>query len=172
MTTPKIRNSKWYVVYTNPRSEKKAAELLSKKGIEVYLPLHKVLKLWSDRKKWVEIPLFPSYLFVRINPKSYYEVLDTPHISRYIFFDKKPAIIRENQLDALRQVTQSMVEMTTTSDDIKPGDRVKIMGGPFQGFEAEMVTLKGLTKILIRIEQIGHSVMVNIPLSYIIPDKK
>jgi transcriptional antiterminator RfaH len=59
-------NLKWYPVYTQPRAEKKAYSALIDKGIEAYLPLHRRLKQWSDRKKWVEEPLISSYLFVRI----------------------------------------------------------------------------------------------------------
>lgn len=161
--------SKWHVIYTNPRAEKKAAEFLLKKGIEVFLPLHKELKIWSDRKKWVEIPLFPSYLFVNISPNLYYEVLNTQHVSRYVYFDNKPAIIRENQIKLLRQILEEKVEVDAVKHDIKPGDRVKIVGGAFSGFEAELVTFKGVKKVLIRIEQIEQLVIVNIPLTYIIP---
>ena len=56
----------WYAIYTKPRTEKKACEELTCKGISTYLPVVKTLKQWSDRKKWVEKPYFPGYLFVRI----------------------------------------------------------------------------------------------------------
>ena len=52
---------KWYPVYTHPRAEKKACQALLNKGIETYLPLHRQLKQWSDRKKWVEEPFIKSY---------------------------------------------------------------------------------------------------------------
>jgi transcriptional antiterminator RfaH len=68
---------KWYPVYTHPRAEKKACQALINKGIETYLPLHKQLKQWSDRKKWVEEPLIKSYLFVRITTLEQTKVLMT-----------------------------------------------------------------------------------------------
>jgi len=56
----------WMAVYTKPRSEKKVAERLEKAGIEVYCPLQTVIKQWSDRKKKIKIPVFPSYVFVHV----------------------------------------------------------------------------------------------------------
>jgi len=69
--------AKWFPVYTNPRAEKKAYEALLGKGIEAYLPQHRQLKQWSDRKKWIEEPFIKSYLFVRINQQEQTEVLMT-----------------------------------------------------------------------------------------------
>ena len=70
---PKIR--KWFAIYTRPRAEKKVKEQLLKIDIETFLPLRKELRQWKDRKKWVEVPLFTSYIFVRIQVKEYYEII-------------------------------------------------------------------------------------------------
>ena len=59
-------SQKWYAVYTKPRWEKKVNSLLLQKGIEVYCPLNKVRRKWSDRIKTIEEPLFKSYVFVKI----------------------------------------------------------------------------------------------------------
>ncbi|MBM3931167.1 MAG: antitermination protein NusG, partial [Sphingomonadales bacterium] len=75
----------WHVVYTLPRHEKKAARELELQGLEHWLPLHKVRKQWSDRRKWVEEPLFRSYLFVLVTPKTYFDILNTYGIVRYLF---------------------------------------------------------------------------------------
>ena len=56
----------WYVLYTNPKAEKKVAEQLNKIGIETYCPLVTKIQQWSDRKKKIEVPLFSSYVFVNI----------------------------------------------------------------------------------------------------------
>ena len=60
-----MKNKKnWWALYTKPRHEKKAKLEIEKKGITVYLPLNRVLRQWSDRKKWIEEPLFPGYIFI------------------------------------------------------------------------------------------------------------
>ena len=64
----------WYAIYTRSRFEKKIAADLTSKGLESFLPLHEVIRFWSDRKKKVEMPLFPSYVFVHANTKERYLV--------------------------------------------------------------------------------------------------
>ena len=64
------QNKKWIAVYTKPRHEKTVEKELQKKGFEVYLPLLKQRRKWSDRKKWVEFPLFRSYIFVKTEIKN------------------------------------------------------------------------------------------------------
>jgi len=93
MQKPPFPNKIWYAVYTRSRTEKQTQELLLRSGIEVYLPLVKNLKQWSDRKKWVEEPLFRSYLFVHISPAEYYDVLNIPGAVRYITFEGKAVAI-------------------------------------------------------------------------------
>src|ERR1700733_7715831 len=91
--------SKWYPVYTHPRSEKKAYEALIKKGVEAYLPLHRQLKQWSDRKKWVEEPFIKSYLFVHINESEQTEVLMTKGVTRFIYFSGRIASMPDRQIE-------------------------------------------------------------------------
>ena len=79
----------WLVAYTKPRHEKKSAEVLKSSGVDVFLPLQKQLKVWSDRKKWVESPLFPGYLFVNISDDDYFKVLNSYGIVKYIFFNQR-----------------------------------------------------------------------------------
>jgi transcriptional antiterminator RfaH len=98
---------KWYPVYTNPRAEKKAYQALINKGINAYLPLHRQLKKWSDRKKWVEEPFIHSYLFVYIKQTEQAEVLMTKGISRFIYFSGKIASMPERQIEDLRLIMAS-----------------------------------------------------------------
>ena len=67
-------SKKWLAVYTKPRHEKFVEKELKKKGIEVYLPILKERRKWSDRKKWVSFPLFRSYIFVKIEIKNALDV--------------------------------------------------------------------------------------------------
>ena len=60
----------WHAIYVHSRAEKKVHVELTLKGIESFLPLHRKLRQWSDRKKWVEIPLISGYVFVHITRKA------------------------------------------------------------------------------------------------------
>src|SRR5213075_948721 len=84
----------WYIWYTKPRAEKAVLERLLKKGVEVYLPLQKELRQWSDRKKWVEAPLFPGYIFTCIDMAAFGNVQFTEGVLSHVRFESGPAILR------------------------------------------------------------------------------
>ncbi|NTV84857.1 MAG: UpxY family transcription antiterminator, partial [Bacteroidales bacterium] len=126
----------WFAVYTNPRTEKKAhAELISK-GIDAYLPLQRTLKQWSDRKKWVEEPLFRSYIFVNITKSQYFDVLNTTGIVRYITFEGKAVPIPPRQIDAIRYYLEEELLPSGSGksdlNDLVTGSAVEIISGPLR----------------------------------------
>src|SRR5882762_3688605 len=116
-TRLKTGTYKWYPVYTNPRAEKKAHQALLNKGIETYLPLHRQLKQWSDRKRWTEEPFIKSYLFVRIKEHEQTEVLMTKGITRFIYFSGKIASMPDRQIEELKLLMASPYELEITAED-------------------------------------------------------
>ena len=106
--------NKWYPVYTHARAEKKAYEALTSKGISAYLPLHRQLKQWSDRKKWVEEPFIKSYIFVNIAEQAQADVLMTKGISRFLYFSGKPATMPDRQINELKLLMTSSLDLEIT----------------------------------------------------------
>ena len=129
----------WYAIYTKPRWEKKLAARLDEKGIENYLPLVKTLKIWSDRKKWVQEPLFKSYLFVRVDMKEYIPALQTLGAVKYVSFENKAVSIPPLQIEAVKTFVESGEDFLTDIPDIKIGDRVLIIRGSLMGLEGTLV---------------------------------
>ncbi|RFZ95309.1 UpxY family transcription antiterminator [Mucilaginibacter conchicola] len=158
---------KWYPVYTNARAEKKAFEALTAKGIEAYLPLQRKLKNWSDRKKWVEEPLIPSYLFVRIAPAKQAEVLMTKGVARFLYFSGKIAGMPDKQIEELRLLMASAFEMEVTEENLQPGEKITVKAGPLKGISGEMVAYRSQKQLLIRLENLGQSIIVNAPAALI-----
>ncbi|MBL4676296.1 MAG: UpxY family transcription antiterminator [Mucilaginibacter sp.] len=158
---------KWYPVYTNPRAEKKAFATLMAKGIEAYLPLQRKLKNWSDRKKWVEEPLIPSYLFVRIAPAGQADVLMTKGIARFLYFSGKVANMPDRQIDELRLLMASSFEMEVTEENLQPGEKITVKAGPLKGISGEIVAYRSQKQLLIRLENLGQSIVVNAPAALI-----
>ena len=158
---------KWYVVYTQPRAEKKSAEYLAEKNIQYYLPLLKTIRQWSDRKKKVELPLFPSYLFVYVSLKEYYEVLNIPGISRYLFFDGKAATISQKEIDKIKMLLNADIDMEVTSEKILPCEQIEITHGALRGIKGEMVAYKGERKVAIRIQQIEFSMLIHVGVNHL-----
>jgi transcriptional antiterminator RfaH len=164
---PVTAQAKWYPVYTHSRSEKKAFKSLTEKGIESYLPLHRQLKRWSDRKKWVEEPFIKSYLFVYIEPGRQAEVLMTKGVARFLYFSGKIASMPERQIQELKLLMASPYELEVTEEDLQPGESVVIKAGPLKGFKGEVVSYRSQKQLILRLENLGFSIVVNAATSLI-----
>lgn len=153
---------KWYPVYTNPRAEKKAFELLKCKGIESYLPLYRQQKQWSDRKKWILEPLIKSYVFVYILPSQIGKVLTTKGICRFIYFSGVIATMPSKQIDQLKLLLASGDELEIIERVFTNGEKIRIVAGPLQGLTGEIIEYKAQKRLLVRIDHIGQSLLVKI----------
>jgi len=157
----------WYAIYTKPRWEKKVSEMLSEKGVDNYLPLQKVLRQWSDRRKWVSEPLFKSYVFVYINHEQYLSTLQTPGVIRFITFERKAVPIPPVQIEAIRVFIKTGEEMLSNIPDIEIGDRVMVTRGSLKGLEGTLVQISNKHRMRIMIEGIRQSLHLKIPASYL-----
>lgn len=160
---------RWYPVYTRSRGEKKAYLALRKKKILAYLPLKKVIKEWSDRKKLVEMPLIQSYLFVYISFKEYMEVLMTEGIASFIYFSGKVASMPDRQIEDLRLLLAEASELDIYDFNIEKGEKVIIRAGPFKGIIGELVSIKNNKKIVLRLEHLGCVININTSMAFIEP---
>ncbi len=158
---------KWYPVYTQPRAEKKALQALISKNIDAYLPLHRQLKQWSDRKKWVEEPFIKSYIFVNIALHEQADVLMTKGISRFLYFSGKPATMPTRQITELKLLMASPYELEVTEENLQPGEKIVIKAGPLKGMTGEVISHKSQKQLILRLESIGYSIIVNTMASYI-----
>ncbi|NPD44025.1 MULTISPECIES: UpxY family transcription antiterminator [unclassified Lentimicrobium] len=156
----------WYAIYTRSRGEKVTAKLLSDQGIEVYLPLQRKLRQWSDRKKWVEVPYINSYVFVKASEKEYYDILNTQGVVRYVTFNGKAASIPDVQIEAMKRVLSSDTHVTFSGHIFRKGEMVLIEKGALMGYQGEVVLdSDGKKKVMIRIGEIGISMMVQLELN-------
>jgi transcriptional antiterminator RfaH len=158
---------RWYAVYTRPRAEKQVAERLQEKGIEAYLPLQKKLRQWSDRRKWVETPLFSSYVFVKIDRRFYDSVLQTNGVVKYITFGGKAATIPQDQIDNLKIIVDSNAEVETHWEKFSKGERVKVNGGALKDLTGELISDGGRRKVLVRVDRLDQNLVVEVPLGLI-----
>ena len=163
----KTGTRKWYPVCTNPRAEKKAYQALINKGLETYLPLHRQLKQWSDRKRWVEEPLIKSYLFVYINEHEQTEVLMTKGVSRFIYFSGRITSMPQKQIDELKLLMASPFELEITEDNLQPGEKIIIKAGPLKGLTGEIISYRSQKQLVLRLENLGYSIIIHMAASLI-----
>ena len=166
----KILNYNWFAIRVKSRSEKKVYADLLEQNIEAYLPLQRKLRQWSDRKKWVEMPLISGYVFVYISRKEYETVLRIFNVVCYVYFEGKAAIIRKEDINLLkRMLGQADVELEITVEQLKPGQMVEIISGPLCGIVGELIEFKGKNKVALRIAPLGYTVLVEAPGKNLIP---
>ena len=144
----------WYVLYTKLRNEKKVAERLSAAGYNVYCPLQKVKRQWSDRMKVVEEPLFKGYLFIQVEDKRRDEVFNYPGAVRYLFWLRRPAIVRESEICTIQKWLGQYDHSDIDISDILPGDYVRITSGPFSGEQAVLLD-KTNKKAVVQLKELG-----------------
>lgn len=156
-------NCQWYAIYTRANGEKKLLANLEERKIECYLPLKKTLKIWSDRKKWVEEPLFRCYIFVKVSYKDYFTALNTPGAVSYISFGGKAQPIPEAQILNIKTfLAQSDHEVTLTYERIQKGVTVEVLYGTLKGVKGEVISICGQSRLVMRIDSMNCSLYANI----------
>ena len=126
----------WYVLYTRPNAEIKIAETLKLIGIEVYCPTVIEVRQWTDRKKKVTVPLFRSYVFVRLREKDRHKVFEVPGIIKYLYWLGRPALVRDAEIEVIEKWLKGDKLEGLTVTGLSPGDRVTIASGAFKNEEA------------------------------------
>ncbi len=157
---------KWYVFYTYPKFERKVQKYLQKEGYETFLPLHWIVKNWSDRKKRLQIPLFPNYIFVNIERNKIFDILKTPKVINCVTFCKDPVFIKQKEIDQINYIIskKSTIEV---SDDLKIGTTVLINEGPLCGLEGVLLEERGSQRFAVKIVSLKQSLIINVPSNYI-----
>ena len=156
----------WIVVRSKPRSEKIAFAQLKEKGIEAYLPLLKERRKWSDRKKWVEFPLFPSYLFAKIEIKNSIFVLQTNGVSSLVKFGEVIAIVQDEVVNAIKLAIDGGYQLTPAEYFIA-GNAVEVIEGPMRGVKGIVAQLKGKDRLVIKIDAIQQALSIDIDTRFI-----
>lgn len=161
-------NEKWIAVYTKPRHEKTVEKELQQKGFEVYLPLLRERRNWSDRKKWVEFPLFRSYVFVRIELKNTLYILQTIGVVRVVKFGEDAAIVNDDHIRAIKLMIEGGYNPKAMDYFVK-GDAVEVKDGPLKGLVGEVVRLDNHDRLVVRVDAILHSISVQIDRAFLKP---
>lgn len=152
----------WYAVYTKSRHEKVAAEELCHRGIEVFLPLRNVISKWKDRRKEVQFPLFPGYLFTHVNlQEKRLDILKVPAVVRIVGFNEEPEPIPEEQIQAVKTLVFSKLPYDPFPELVE-GDRVRIRRGPLRGLVGYLVEKRNRYRFVIQIDLIRQAVACEI----------
>ena len=154
----------WYAIYTKPRHEFVVHGELQKKGIESFLPSYKRLQQWKDRKKLVEFPLFPGYLFVHMSHESasFLNVLKTRSVVTFISAEPgNPSTVSNEEIQSLKLLLDSGEELDV-HPHLKEGELIRIRSGPLRGAEGVLVMKENQYQFMVNVHLLGRSVGVKI----------
>ena len=156
-----ITKKQWYALYTRPRWEKKVADLLEKKKVEVYCPLNKVHRQWADRRKVILEPLFSSYVFVYVSEREHLSIKETDGVINLVYWLNKPAIIRNEEIDTIKKFLSEYDHVSLEKTEVNLNDKVRIINGPLMMWEGNVVEIRTNT-IKITLPSLGQTLVAEI----------
>ncbi len=153
----------WFALYTKSKMEKKVSERLKAKGIVCYCPLIKKQKQWSDRKKWIEEPVFRSYVFVNIDYSTQNVIVrQTIGVVNFVYWLHQPAIISDDEISLIRSFLAEHSEVEALSKTLQIGDVITLDSGAMMGQEAEVVAFKNKNEVKLLIKSLGFELVAKI----------
>jgi transcription antitermination factor NusG len=161
----------WYAAYVRHQHERKAANLLESKGVEVFLPTHKSTRKWKDRNKVLSLPLFPGYLFLQCMLEEKYNVLNTPGIFFLVESGGCPCAIPQQEIEAVRRVVDSGIPAQSHAF-VAEGDRVSIRSGPLAGVSGILSRFRNQYRIVLTVELLRKAVSIEVEIDNIEPARE
>jgi transcription antitermination factor NusG len=152
---------KWYALYTKARHEKKVEKQIAEKSIQAYLPMNRVLRQWSDRKQWVEEPLFRSYLFVRADKLERYSAIQVYGAVHWVTFRGEPAIVPDREIDTIQRILRESPSVEACQD-LETGEEVEITHGPMTGIRGKIDEFRGEGRIVVSVPSIRQALRFNV----------
>ena len=163
-----VGENPWFAIRVKPRHEKVVAASLTSKGYEGFLPLYQTRRRWSDRTKVLELPLFPGYLFCRLDPRRRLPVLKTPGVRYFLGVGRTPMPVDEKEVEAIRRVVESGLP-TNPWPYLEHGQRAIIKHGPLTGLEGVFLEMKGTSRLVVSVTLLQRSVSVEIDGAWVKP---
>lgn len=158
----------WYAAYTHARHEKRVAQQLNERGIEHFLPVYHSVRRWKDRRKELDLVLFPGYVFVRLSLSERLRVLQLPGVVRFVSFSGQPAALPGDDIEALRNgLSQGM--RAEHHPYLTVGRRVRVVRGPLSGAQGILLRVKTNWRIVISIDAIMRAVSLEVDESDVVP---
>ena len=161
----------WFAFRTRPRAEKRVDQLLKSTGFESYLPLVERMSQWSDRKKRVEYPVFPGYVFCQIERERLSDIVRTSGLVDVVRVGGRPALVREEELDSVRALLEGAQRAGTevhAAHFLKPGEAVRVVSGPFEGLRGTLMEERGSLLVVVKIYTLRQAVGVQMDRRHLV----
>jgi len=151
----------WYVAYTRPRHEKYIGHQLEDRGLRTFIPLYTSVRRWKDRRKRLELPLFPGYIFVQIALQSKLDLLRLPGVVDFVRFQGKPVPVLSHEIETLRAGLTNAA-LIHPHPYLQAGRKVRVHRGVLEGIEGIFVRHRGQTRVVLSVSLIQRSVAIEV----------
>jgi transcription antitermination factor NusG len=151
---------RWYVACTLARHEKAVADRLRSRDIETYLPLYRAVRRWGKRRVTLDVPLFPGYIFVRMQITRKARILEHPGVVRLVGLNGKATPLVDEDIDKLRASLKAC--KAEPYPYLSAGRRVRIKSGPLEGVEGTIIRRKGALRLVVQIDLIQRAVLLEL----------
>ena len=160
---------RWFAVQTRPRWEQPVCGILENKGYELFLPLYKSRRFWSDRIKEVILPLFPGYLFCRLTlEQRTLPLLTTPGVRKIVGIGRQPTPIPDFEIAAVQALVKSAL-LSHPYPFLRVGQQVRMRHGPLEGLEGILIGSKKHYRFIVSVEMLQRSVAVEVDGAWVEP---
>jgi transcription antitermination factor NusG len=159
---------RWFALRVKSRCEKVVAAMANNKGFEEFLPVYQSRRRWSDRLKSVEFPLFPGYVFCRLNPQRRMPLLTIPGVLHFVGIGKTPVPLEDAEVAAIQAAVRSGLS-TEPWPFLEVGQRVRLEEGPLAGAEGIFVGTSKQDRLVVSVSLLRRSVAVNIERHWATP---
>jgi len=159
---------KWFAVHVRSNFERIVSGVLQGKGLEQFLPTYRARRRWSDRIKEDDLPLFPGYVFCRLNQYDRFPVLSTAGVVGIVGIGKTPVPVTPEELQAIWRITHSDL-VVNPWPHLEPGETVVIEEGPLTGVQGVLKECKNQRQLIVTVSLLQRSVAVEIDRAHVSP---
>jgi len=156
----------WYGVRVKSRHEHVAATVLKGKGYEPFLPSYRVRRRWTDRIKDTELPLFPGYVFCRIDVADRLPVLTSTGVVGIVGIGKTPEPIEEREIAAIWAVMRSGLPAMPWPF-VHPGDSIRVESGPLRGVQGVVERFNDHQRLVVSVTLMQRSISVELDAAWV-----
>jgi transcription antitermination factor NusG len=153
---------RWYVIVSKAIHYKKAAAILEKLGFSFYLPTQRQLHYWSDRKKWIDVPILNPYIFLFSNDQGRKLLFQSCSSFHFLTCKGKLANVKEEEIEKVRRLCNYAINMKMEQSLVKKGDLVEIINGPLTGMYGYALKENGKHRFFVQILSLGQFASVDI----------
>ncbi len=159
---------RWFALRVKSRCEKVVALMAENRGFEEFVPLYRCRRRWSDRQKEIEFPLFPGYVFCRLDPQHRLPLLTIPGVVHIVGIGKTPVPIDDAEIAAIQAAVHSGLSAEPWPF-LEVGQRVRLDEGPLTGLEGILVATAKQHRIIVSVTLLRRSVAVSIERDWVRP---